>query len=156
VLVILSLLMAADILGREALGRPISGFSDAVDLIIVLAAAACFPASLANRQHVAVRFAGLVHWRMREALDLVGHVCMLFVFAVIAWQLAVYTLDLWASGQTTWLVRVPIWPVWTLATLIFMFCVPVQLVQVADGAARLFSRLPPADEADDRDHAAAP
>lgn len=153
-LLVLSVLMIADIAGRELFGRPISGFSDATDLIIIVAAAACFPASLANRQHIAVRFAGMVHWRLREGLDLLGHLLMLLVFAVIAWQLGRYTLDVFSSGQTTWLLRVPVWPIWTAATVLFVVCVPVQMAQVADCLRRFLSPLPLEDAAGDRDPAA--
>lgn len=150
-LLVLSVLMIADIAGRELFGRPISGFSDATDLIIVVAAAACFPASLANRQHIAVRFAGMAHWRLREALDLLGHLLVLLTFAVIAWQLGLYTLDVFSSGQTTWLLRLPVWPVWAIATVLFIVCVPVQLAQLAEYLRRFLSPLPLKDAADDRD-----
>ncbi|GLQ53799.1 hypothetical protein GCM10010862_10580 [Devosia nitrariae] len=153
-LLVLSILAIADIAGRELFGRPISGFSDATDLIIVVAAAACFPASLANRQHIAVRFAGMLHWRLREGLDLLGHLLMLAVFTVIAWQLAVYTIDVANSGQTTWILRVPVWPVWAAATTLFTICVPVQLAQVIDYIARFVSPTPVEDVARVRDPSA--
>jgi TRAP-type C4-dicarboxylate transport system permease small subunit len=148
-LLVLSVLMIADISGRELFGRPISGFSDATDLIIIVAAAACFPASLANRQHIAVRFAGMLHWRLREGLDLLGHLFMLLVFVVIAWQLGLYTLDVFSSGQTTWLLRVPVWPVWGTATVLLAVCVPVQLAQVVAILRRFLSPQPLDDAAAD-------
>lgn len=146
VLVLLSVVMMADIAGRELISSPISGFSDIADLIVVIAAAACFPASLANNQHVAVRFVGLAHWRLREALDLLGHTIMLAVLAIIAYQLAKYTADMYATGQTTWLLYIPVWPVWVLVTALFVLCVPVQLTQVLYYLRRLFSPRPLGDQ----------
>lgn len=142
VLVVLSVVMMADIAGRELFSAPIQGFSDVADLIVIIAAAACFPASLANNQHVAVRFAGMAHWRVREGLDLLGHLIMLGVFVIIAWQLVVYTSDIYATGQTTWLLYIPVWPVWVLVSALFILCVPVQLSQVLYYLRRFFSRQP--------------
>jgi TRAP-type C4-dicarboxylate transport system permease small subunit len=152
VLVLLSVVMMADIAGRELFSRPISGFSDIADLIVVIAAAACFPASLANNQHVAVRFAGLSHWRLREALDLLGHTIMLVVLAIISYQLVRYTADVYGTGQTTWLLYIPVWPVWVLVTALFILCLPVQLTQVLYYLRRLSASRPLADEplADER------
>ncbi|MGI6853928.1 TRAP transporter small permease [Mesorhizobium sp. 1B3] len=141
-LVLLSIVMMADIAGRELFSSPISGFSDIADLIVVIAAAACFPASLANNQHVAVRFAGLAHWRVREGLDLIGHSIMLAVLSIIAYQLVRYTADIYATGQTTWLLYIPVWPVWVLVTALFILCVPVQLAQVLYYLRRFFSLRP--------------
>lgn len=144
-LVVLSIVQMADIAGRELFSTPISGFSDVGDLIVILAAAACFPASMANNQHVAVRFMGMVHWRLREALDLLGHTLMLVVLAVIAWQLVLYSADVLATGQTTWLLYIPVWPLWFLVTAMFVLCLPVQLVQVLYYLRRIGARGPLAD-----------
>ena len=145
-LVLLSIIMMVDIVGRELFHTPLSGFSDVSDLIIVIAAAACFPASLANKQHVAVRFAGLAHWRLREGLDLLGHLVMLGVFVMIAHQLWVYTADVRATGQRTWLLYIPVWPVWVLTTAMFVLCVPVQLSLVITAFQRFLSPTVLADE----------
>lgn len=141
-LVVLAVVMIADIAGRELFGKPIRGFSDVSDLMLVVAAAACFPAAIANRQHVAVRFLGVLHWRLREGLDLLGHVVVFIVFCAIAWQLSRYAADVLETGETTWLLYLPVWPVWMTATVIFAICVPMQLLQVIATAARLFSPVP--------------
>lgn len=145
-LVLLSLIMMADIIGREAFDLPIPGFSDVTDLIILIAAASCFPAALANKQHVAVRFAGMIHWRIREFLDSLGHLIMLIVFIIMAQQLYIYTTEVYQTNQTTWLLYIPIWPAWALTTLLFALCVPTQLLVFCNVVKRNFSATPLADE----------
>ncbi|AUG55372.1 TRAP transporter small permease [Thalassospira marina] len=130
-MVALACVTIIDILGRELFNVPIDGFSDVGDLIIIAAAAACFPASIANNQHVAVRFAGMLHWRIREGLDALGHLAMLVILALMAWQLGLYTQDLYANGQTTWLLYIPVWPVWLLATFFIVLCVPIKALMFA-------------------------
>lgn len=141
-LTVLAIVMIADIAGRELFGRPIRGFSDVSDLMIVVAAAACFPASIVNRQHIAVRFLGGLHWRLREGLDLLGHTVMLLVFCAIAWQVTRYAVDVRGTGETTWLLYLPIWPIWVVVSAIFILCVPMQLLQVTATALRFASKVP--------------
>lgn len=138
----LAIVTMLDIAGREIFGAPISGFSDIADMIVVFAAASCFPISLVERHHVSVRFLGKLNWRLRESLDLLGHSLMLAVFAVMCWQVALYALDVYRSGQTTWLIRIPVWPLWFATTFMIAACVPVQALIVAEQCRRAFSATP--------------
>jgi TRAP-type C4-dicarboxylate transport system permease small subunit len=141
-LTVLAVVTMLDIAGRELFRVPISGFSDIADLIVVFAAASCFPISLIERHHVSVRFLGKLNWRLREVLDLMGHTLTLAVFVLMCWQVAVYALDVYQSGQTTWLIRIPVWPLWFATASIVAVCVPAQALIVADQAQRAFSRVP--------------
>lgn len=141
-LTVLAIVTMLDIAGREMFRTPIGGFSDIADLIVVFAAASCFPISLIERHHVSVRFLGKLNWRLREILDLLGHVLTLSVFTLIAWQVAVYAIDVYRSGQTTWLIRIPVWPLWFATGAIIALCVPAQAVIVAEQALRALSPVP--------------
>lgn len=141
-LVILAVASVIDIIGRELFAAPIDGFSDVADMLVVFAAAACFPVSLAERHHVAVRFVGQLHWRLREALELFGHALLLVVFALIVWQLTVYTADVFRRGQTTWLMHIPVWPLWMLTTSLLAACIPVQAIVVWEQVRRVLSAVP--------------
>lgn len=141
-LTVLAIITMLDIAGRELFRTPINGFSDIADLIVVFAAASCFPISLIERHHVSVRFLGNLNWRLREILDLLGHVLTLAVFTLMAWQIAVYAIDVYQSGQTTWLIRLPVWPLWFAITAIIALCVPAQAVIVVEQARRAASPVP--------------
>jgi TRAP-type transport system small permease protein len=141
-LVVLAIVSVLDILGRELFRTPIEGFSDIADLLVVFAAAACFPVSLAERHHVAVRFIGQLHWRLREALELFGHVLLLTVFALIFCKLTVFAADVYRSSQTTWLMHIPVWPLWTITTLLLAACLPVQVLVVREQIRRVLSPVP--------------
>jgi TRAP-type C4-dicarboxylate transport system permease small subunit len=141
-LVLLAVITIIDIVGREFFFRPIDGFSDIADLVIVFAAASCFPISLIEQDHVAVRALGRLHWRLREYLELFGHGVLLVVFTLIVWQLGVYTLDVFTAGQTTWLIHIPVWPLWTATTLVLAICLPVQVLVIAHQVRRCLSPVP--------------
>lgn len=141
-LTVLAIVTMLDIGGRELFKTPINGFSDIADMIVVFAAASCFPISLVERHHVSVLFLGKLNWRLREMLDLLGHTLMLFVFALMCWQVALYALDVYQSGQTTWLIRIPVWPLWFATTAMIAVCIPVQALIVAEQIKRAFSPVP--------------
>lgn len=142
-MVALACVTMIDILGRELLDIPIAGFSDVKDLIIIAAAAACFPVSIANNQHVAVRFAGMLHWRFREGLDALGHLVMLVILGLMVWQLGLYTQDLYTNNQTSWLLYIPVWPVWAVATVFFALCVPIKALLLVARLAAAFGPMDP-------------
>ncbi|ARP97842.1 TRAP transporter small permease [Pseudorhodoplanes sinuspersici] len=145
-LTVLAIVTLLDIAGREMFSTPINGFSDIADLIVVFAAASCLPISLIERHHVSVRFLGRMNWRLREILDLLGHVFTLGVFILMAWQVAVYAGEVYQSSQTTWLIRIPIWPLWFATSAIIAFCVPAQAMIVIAQAQRAFSPVALADQ----------
>ncbi|MEQ8370026.1 MAG: TRAP transporter small permease [Alphaproteobacteria bacterium] len=127
-----------DVLMRWLFNAPLDGLSDIGELVIVLMVAACFPAAIAGRHHITIRFLGKVSGvRGREVLDMFGQLMTLAFFTVTAWQLVDYVVDLMGNGQTTWLIGLPLWPSWTVAALLIVLCVPVQLVIVAGQVVRL-------------------
>lgn len=144
-LTVLAIVTILDIVGREMFRTPINGFSDIADLIVVFAAASCFPISLIEHHHVSVRFLGKLNWRLREILDLLGHILTLGVFTLMAWQVSNYAIDVYQSGQTTWLIRLPVWPLWLAISAIITLCVPAQAIIAAEQALRAFSSVPLAD-----------
>ena len=136
--VVQSLATVVDVIGRELFAAPILAISDLYDLVIVFAAAACFPASLIGRQQVAMRAVGsLLKQRGRDALDLLGHLATLVAFGFIAWQIALYTMGVWNSGQTTWLLRLPVWPIWVLTSLFMALAAVAQLAVCLEQARRV-------------------
>jgi TRAP-type C4-dicarboxylate transport system permease small subunit len=141
-LTVLAIVTMLDIAGRELFRVPISGFSDIADMIVVFAAASCLPISLIERHHVSVRFLGKLNWRLREVLDLLGHTLMLAVFVLMCWQVAVYALDVYRSGQTTWLIRIPVWPLWFATAFVIAVCIPAQALIVAGQFRRALSPVP--------------
>jgi TRAP-type transport system small permease protein len=141
-LIALAVISIIDILGREFFSQPIDGFSDIADLVVVFAAASCFPISLIEQDHVAVRAVGRLHWRLREYLELLGHSVLFVVFALIAWQLTVYTIDVYTAGQTTWLMHIPVWPLWIATTIVMMVCLPIQVMVIGHQVRRCLSQIP--------------
>ena len=121
-----------DIALRGLFSTPIHGLSDLYELVVIFMVVASFPASLAGNHHITVRIAGKVlPWRMRELLELLGHSLLLAVFLILGWQLILHTQQMFATGQTTWLLGIPMGPSWAIATLMILLCTPIQAGVVA-------------------------
>jgi TRAP-type C4-dicarboxylate transport system permease small subunit len=116
-----------DVLLRWLFNTPIYGLSDISQLVIVFMVAASFPASLAGQHNITIRFLGSALPPRRAAMvEAFGHVVMLGVFVLIAWQLTVFTSELFEQGRTTWMLGLPLGPSWILTTALVWLCVPIQ------------------------------
>ena len=121
------------------------GLSDLYAPLGIVAVAVCFPAMLATRSAIAVRFiAQALPWRGREALEAVGALSLLLMFALMSWWLTDYTIDLWESGETTWLLELPRWPAWAIACLCLWLGTAIQTVVALRQCARALARTEPA------------
>ncbi|XWN33492.1 MAG: TRAP transporter small permease subunit [Devosia sp.] len=127
-LLALSCAILADALSRSFASAPIFGLSDLVELTAPVIVASCFPMAILNRQNIAIRFLGRTLPRgMGQSTEAFGQAVMLLILVGITIEMARYTAGLVEFQQHTWLLRVPVWPSWTLATALLASCIPIQL-----------------------------
>jgi hypothetical protein len=92
---------------------------------------------IAERQNIVIRFLGdalgAAPGRWLEAL---GSAALLAFVALVGWQLVVYTAGLAEAGRTTWHLRIPVTPYWSVATAIVLLCIPAQAIAVAADVVR--------------------
>ncbi len=101
---------AVSIIGRSALRRPITGDFELVEIGIAVAGALFLPYCQATSGHIVVEFFTLRagEW-VRTSLDRFGAVLMAAMFLMVAWRAGVGTLDLYRNGESSMLMRFPIW-----------------------------------------------
>ena len=128
--------MSAAILGdalvRTILNAPIPGLNDVLELLAPVIVASCFPLTLATMQNISIRFLG--RWlkpRAGQLVELFGQSVAMLVMAGIVWEVGRYTGTLVEHEQTTWLLRIPVWPSWVVSTALLAFCLPVQALVIA-------------------------
>ena len=131
-LLVIAIATLVDVGARWIFASPIAGVYDLSTLFIAVAMAACFPAALAERRSIRIQFvAGLMPKRLRLFFDVVADAMTLSFFALLGWQLVVYTGELARDGETSFILQVPVAPWWVATTLLFLLCVPVQLLVLA-------------------------
>lgn len=137
-LVVLALITIADVMMRWLFADPIDGVSDIYRLLIALVVASFFPSAFAERGHIAIHFlsailppAGRRILATFAALVTFGFTC------VMGWQLVLYCIEVYETGETTWLLGISVTPWWIAATGCILLCIPVQfIVMLAEAAVR--------------------
>ena len=130
-LIILSLMTIADVLMRWLFNSPIYGVIDLSAVAMAVIIAACMPAALAEKNHIVIRLAGgLGGRRVNAVLEAFGQSVMFAVFAIMVWQFWIFVAQTKAAGTTTYILAIPLWPWWGLATVLLTLCLPVHAVVV--------------------------
>jgi len=139
-LLALSLAVVADVLMRWLFRAPILAVADLAPLVTATAVAACFPAAVAQRQHIAVtalgdRLGGRIAW----LFGLGAALAVLAFFGLAAWQLVLHARAVAAANETTLVLRLPTAPAWWLVVGLVAFAALCALVDALDrlhGASR--------------------
>jgi TRAP-type C4-dicarboxylate transport system permease small subunit len=135
-LVALAIITIADVMMRWLFSSPIDGVSDVYRLLIAIVVASFFPASFAERGHIAIRFlAPIMSRRGRKALAVLAASVTLAFTVVLGWQFILYSREVYTAGETTWLLGLNVTPWWSVATAFLLLCIPIQLIVVLAEAA---------------------
>lgn len=138
-LLVLALMTTLDIGSRWLFGAPIHGVNDVSAIVMAVVIAACMPANLAARQNITVEFLGnMLGPRGKAFFNGFGGLFTLAFVAVMAWQFIPYSMEVTNSGQTTWVLKLPVAPGWWIATVLLLISVPVQLIVVVLDFSRAF------------------
>jgi TRAP-type C4-dicarboxylate transport system permease small subunit len=109
-LVVMTLLICADVLGRM-LKHPVTGTYDLVGLLngVIVAFAMAYTYSIKGHVAVELLTQGL-RPRVKGVLGALVSLMSLFFFVILIWQLVVYGIGVWRSGEASMTVGIPIFP----------------------------------------------
>lgn len=128
-LLLLSLMVAADIVLRSVADYPLQGVNDVAAVVMAVVIAACIPQSLRLKQSIAVDVLGTwLGGRAELALRAFASAAVLLFFTLTALQFFPYAAALTESGEQTWVLKWPVGPWWYAAATLFAFAALVQLV----------------------------
>lgn len=130
-LIALALMTITSVLSRWLLSHPLEWVEDIYRLLIAVVVASFFPTAYAQRGHIAIDFLSLILPAAGRKLVAVLAAIVTFLFTIaLAWQLILYTQEVWETGETTWLLGYSVTPWWMLATGLLVVAVVVQLIVV--------------------------
>ena len=110
VLVSMTLMSLASIVGRAAFTKPLPGDYELVQLGCAVAVAAFLPFCQMRGGHALVDFfTASARPAARAALDAIGALLVAIVAAVIAWRLAVGAVSLQQANDQTTILEIPTW-----------------------------------------------
>jgi TRAP-type C4-dicarboxylate transport system permease small subunit len=129
-LMILAFITLANGLLRWLANQPIAGVVDVGALAIAIAVSCCIPVSLMERSHITFRLVSSVSPRLGRVLDVFADIAVLIVLALMAWQFWIYAGELVATGERTYVLKLPAAPFWYAADVIFWIATAVQGIVV--------------------------
>jgi TRAP-type C4-dicarboxylate transport system permease small subunit len=129
-LMILAFITLANGLLRWLANQPIAGVVDVGALAIAIAVSCCIPVSLMERSHITFRLVSSVSPRVGRVLDVFADIAVLVVLALMAWQFWIYAGELVATGERTYVLKLPAAPFWYAADVIFWIATVVQFIVV--------------------------
>ena len=136
-LLLVALGTTVDVLLRWIANAPIKGLNDINGLVVAIVIASCLPLVIAERQNISIRFLGdALGAKPSRWLQALGSAALLAFVALVGWQLVLHTLGMAESGRTTWHLRIPVTPWWSIATAIVLLCIPAQAIAFAADVAR--------------------
>lgn len=145
-LMVLAFLTLANGLLRWAINQPIAGVVDVGGLAIAIAVCCCLPVAMMERSNIAFRLVSSMSPALGRVLDAIAAVAVAVVLALMAYEFFLYANSLVASGERTYVLKIPAAPFWFAADAILWLSLAVQIVVVFVEFGRLFGYRPQAGE----------
>ena len=148
-LLAVALTTTVDVLLRWIANAPIKGLNDINGLAVAIVIASCLPLVVAERQNISIRLLGdALGTGAGRWLEALGSGALLAFVALVGWQLVLYTAGLAESGRTTWHLRIPVTPYWSVATGVVLLCIPAQAIALVADVVRAATGAPRARQDD--------
>jgi TRAP-type C4-dicarboxylate transport system permease small subunit len=141
ILMMFALATLIDGLLRGILHHPLDAVRDLSGVVVAFSVACCVPLGLIERSMITIQVIDpLVGPRVARLLDAVAAVATCVLIALIAIEIGFYAADLVRSGETTWMLRIPLAPFWWAVDAVLWWSFVTQLAVSALEAARAGGR----------------
>ena len=130
-LMVLAFITLANGMLRWLINQPIAGVVDVGALALAIAISCCMPMALMERSHIAFRLVSSISPAAGRVCDVIADIVVAVVLVGMAWQFWVYAGELVASGERTYVLKIPAAPFWYAADIVFWVAVVVQMIVVA-------------------------
>jgi TRAP-type C4-dicarboxylate transport system permease small subunit len=128
VLIAITIMSASSILGRALFSKPITGDFELVQLACAVCVAAFLPYAQQQRSNIIVDFFTVnASNQIRGRLDAFGALVVAAVTGLVGWRTAVGATVVYANGETSMLMGVPIWISYAMMAPGFMLTAVVSL-----------------------------
>lgn len=128
----------ASVIGRYGFGAPVPGDYELVEITCAVGVFLFFPFTHAISGNITADFftSGLSR-RKQRLLDIVNDLVFALVAALLSWRMFEGLAEKFASGETTILIRIPLWWAYSVAVLSMLLLTLVCLMRIAAGIGAL-------------------
>ena len=135
-LVVAIVITLVSVIGRYGFGMPVPGDYELVETTCAVGVFLFFPYTHAVNGNIAAEFfTATLSKRRQRILDIGNDVVFMIVAMLLTWRLAHGLLDKFATGETTILIRIPLWWAYGFAVLSMFLLAIVCLMRVIAGPA---------------------
>jgi TRAP-type C4-dicarboxylate transport system permease small subunit len=128
VLIAITIMSTLSIAGRALFSKPITGDFELVQLACAVCVAAFLPYAQLQRANIIVDFfTASAGPKVRGRLDAIGALLMALVTGLVGWRTAVGATVVYANGETSMLMGVPIWISYAMMAPGFLLTAAVSL-----------------------------
>lgn len=114
-------LMVVDVTGRKFFDRPLLGAVELVEQLLLVSVYAAIPLVSQARGHINIElFDAFVPTAWQGARQALGELFCAALMLGCAWLVGQHALETRANGDTTTLLRISIWPLEALVTLLLL------------------------------------
>lgn len=133
-LIVAIVITLVSVIGRYGFGKPVPGDYELIEITCAIGVFLFFPYTHAIGGNIAAEFftTGLPK-RWQRILDTGNDVTFTFVAMLLTWRLACGLLDKFATGETSILIRIPLWWAFSVAVLSMFLLTIVCLMRVIAG-----------------------
>ena len=126
------------VIGRYGFGVPVPGDYEIVEITCAVGVFLFFPFTHAVNGNITADFftSGLSR-RKQRLLDIINDVVFALVAALLTWRLFEGLAEKFASGETTILIRIPLWWAYSIAVMSMLLLTLVCLMRIAAGIGAL-------------------
>jgi TRAP-type C4-dicarboxylate transport system permease small subunit len=133
-LVMAIVITLVSVIGRYGFGQPVPGDYELIEITCAIGVFLFFPYTHAVNGNISAEFftAGLSA-RWQRILDTGNEVIFTAVAMLLTWRLSHGLMDKFATGETTILIRIPMWWAYSVAVLAMFLLTIVCLMRVIAG-----------------------
>jgi TRAP-type C4-dicarboxylate transport system permease small subunit len=129
ILVLLVAMSIMSIVGRKLFNAPIQGDIELMEMGMAIGAATFLPYCEIHDRHIKVD--AITHWlpeRVRAVLDSLAHAALGAMAGVLVWRTTLRCLSVYATGDVSALLSVPIWvPMALLLPSLLLLCLAAMI-----------------------------
>ena len=146
-LLLLSILVVADIVLRAVADYPLHGVNDVYAVVMAVVIASAMPNALMAKQNISIEVVGeAMGGRIRSALESFASAAVLLFFVLMTWKFFPYAASVTATGESTWVLHLPLGPWWWVTSALLCVSVVAQaMVLLADLFRLIWPERPPLD-----------